>query len=78
MAMSGDLFGSPVSDLVPKSTEVCRFQEITPLRVGIQQQLDALMSKGASFRTLRVLTVSVSHHCLLDIGALVLLSITAL
>lgn len=43
MATAGDLFGFLVSDLVPKSTEVSRFQEESELRFGIQQQLTALV-----------------------------------
>ncbi len=43
MAMSGDLFGCPVSDLVPKSTEVTSLHQEPELRFGIQQQLAALV-----------------------------------
>lgn len=43
MATAGDLFGFLVSDLVPKSTEVRRFQEESELRFGIQQQLTPLV-----------------------------------
>lgn len=44
-AISGDLFGSPVSDLVPKSTRDSNLQSLTELRVVIQQQLATLMVK---------------------------------
>ncbi len=43
MAMSGDLFGIPVSDLVLKSTEVRSLQRRYELWVRIQQQLAALV-----------------------------------
>ena len=43
MVMSGDLFGFPVSDLVPKSTEVSGDQLLTWFRFETQQQLDALV-----------------------------------
>lgn len=41
MAISGDLFGSLVSDLVPKSTRESKrqFCQLPELRVSIQQQL---------------------------------------
>lgn len=48
MAISGDLFGSLVSDLVPKSTreskrQLSQLPQLVPeLRVWIQQQLAAL------------------------------------
>lgn len=43
MAISGDLFGCLVSDLIPKSTRELNLQLLTELRVEIQQQLAALM-----------------------------------
>lgn len=45
IATAGDLFGSLVSDLIPKSTVVSRFHwALFPVRFGIQQQLAALMN----------------------------------
>lgn len=57
MATSGERFGFLVSDLVPKSTLVSRFQELSELRVGIQQQLRAL----AHVKQHTVNTVYTSH-----------------
>lgn len=57
MPTSGDLFGSLVSDLVPRSTKVKRFQKWTEFRVWIQQQLCALVyvrKKNSEFKKLPV------------------------
>lgn len=40
--VSGELFGFPVSDLLPRSTRVFSLQLLTPFRVGIQQQFKSL------------------------------------